>query len=156
MLDIKREELRRTSEPPKRSITTEIVIHHTDDVIEKTAEAINDEHINSGWIMIGYNFIVHKDGTIEQGRPIDAVGMHCIGANSTSIGIALCGDFNTESVTSVQRESLVVLLEYLCNKYNLSYNSIVCHSDKSRTKCPGVNVINEIESIRAEVHEVIK
>ena len=156
MLDIKREELRRTSEPPKRSITTEIVIHHTERVIEKTAEELNNAHINDGWIMIGYNFVVHKDGTVEQGRPMDAVGMHCIGSNSTSIGVALCGDFSTESFTDAQRKALIELLVYLCTMYNLKAKAVLCHSDKSRTKCPGVNVINEIESIRAEVHEVIK
>ena len=156
MLNIQQEELRRTSEPPERNATTSIIIHHTDNIVEKTAEAINDEHINSGWIMIGYNFVVHKDGTVEEGRPIDAVGMHCIGSNSKSIGIALCGDFNSENVEEMQKKALVELLVYLCTMYNLKPEAILCHSDKSRTKCPGVNVINEIDSIRAEVNEVIK
>ena len=152
MLDIKREELRRTSEPPKRTTTTELIIHHTDSLVEKTAEELNAAHINDGWIMIGYNFIIHKDGSIEQGRPIDAVGMHCIGSNNTSIGIALCGDFSLESVTLEQREALVALLEYLCTKYKLSSSSILCHSEKSRTKCPGKNVIAMMDDIKKELN----
>lgn len=154
MLDIKQEELRRTSEPPKRSNTTEIIIHHTDSLVEKTAEELNEVHINDGWIMLGYNFLVHKDGTVEQGRPLDAVGMHCIGSNNTSIGIALCGDFNIEVVTSAQRKSLLELLTYLCNEYNLGSNSILYHSDKSRTKCPGKNVIDMMDDVKKELDEV--
>lgn len=156
MLKIKREELRRTSEPPKRVKTTEIIIHHTDNIVEKTAEELNAVHINDGWIMIGYNFLVHKDGTIEQGRPIDAIGMHCIGSNSTSIGIALCGDFNIEQVTEKQRKALIELLVYLCSEYSINSKSIVCHSDKSRTKCPGINISEHMHEIREAVNEAKK
>ena len=59
-----------------------IVIHHTGQAdIDASAEQIHEWHQNQGWSGIGYHFVVRKDGAVERGRPIWAVGAHAQGDN---------------------------------------------------------------------------
>ena len=82
----------------KRTKTDMIVIHHTGSVkdMDASASQIHSWHKNQGWSGIGYHFVIRKDGSVERGRPIWAVGAHAgeNGMNSHSIGIHLSGDFN--------------------------------------------------------------
>lgn len=48
-------------------------------------------HRQKGWLMIGYHFVIRRDGTIERGRPIDMAGAHVEGHNHESIGICMVG-----------------------------------------------------------------
>ena len=43
------------------------------------------------WSDIGYHLIIHRNGDIAEGRPIDRAGAHCRGANKHSVGIASVG-----------------------------------------------------------------
>lgn len=44
-----------------------------------------------GWSDIGYHFLIDRDGTIVEGRPLERSGAHTRGHNKGSIGIALFG-----------------------------------------------------------------
>lgn len=44
-----------------------------------------------GWLDIGYHSVILPDGTVEPGRPTDAVGAHVRGFNRTSLGVCLIG-----------------------------------------------------------------
>ncbi len=48
-----------------------------------------------------------KNGIIERGRPLDAVGAHCWHHTATSIGINLVGDFEQAEPTNVQLDSVL-------------------------------------------------
>lgn len=50
-------------------------------------------HRNQGWTAVGYHFIIRRDGTVEAGRPIHAIGSHCRDGNRnrTHVGICLIG-----------------------------------------------------------------
>jgi len=43
------------------------------------------------WSDIGYHFVIRRDGTREEGRPIETIGAHTKGYNSNSIGICMVG-----------------------------------------------------------------
>jgi N-acetylmuramoyl-L-alanine amidase len=61
----------------------------------------------NGWLDIGYNFVVGEDGNVYEGRGWTRVGAHAVNWNSRSIGIAVIGDFTSESVCTVyQHETL--------------------------------------------------
>ena len=81
-----------------RKSTTRIILHHAESS-NCTADDIHQWHLNRGWIGIGYNFFVRKDGSIYRGRPENAVGSHASGANSNSIGICAEGRYMTETIT---------------------------------------------------------
>ena len=55
-------------------------------------EDIRNWHVEgNGWKDIGYHFVIRRDGTIEEGRPIADIGAHVLGHNVSSIGICLVG-----------------------------------------------------------------
>lgn len=46
---------------------------------------------DNGWLAIGYHYVIRRDGSVETGRPLDAMGAHVAGHNDTSIGICMIG-----------------------------------------------------------------
>jgi N-acetylmuramoyl-L-alanine amidase len=110
--------------PRKR--TTHLVIHcaATKPSLDIGAKEIRQWHKQKGWIDIGYHFVIRRDGRIETGRPVDVVGAHVEGHNSTSVGICLVGgvsqaDANVpeDNFTGAQYVALAGLLKELIVKY---------------------------------------
>lgn len=96
---------------------------------------IHNWHLERGWAGCGYHYLVRKDGTIFSGRPETAPGAHCINYNDKSIGICNEGDFNIESMGSLQYNSLLELISLLMKKHNISV--IYGHKEVNTTDCPG-------------------
>ncbi len=150
------------SHPGNRKKTTHLFIHHSastglyDDVYD-----FHSWHLKRGFSMVGYAFVIPKKtrlldtvltAPIEQGRPMNATGAHCLnGYNSVSPGICLSGNFETETPTTEQIDSLVKLLGWLCSYYNLPVSKIVGHRDGQSTSCPGKNLYAMLPSIRTRV-----
>ena len=57
------------------------------------AREINEWHTSppNNWSMIGYHFVIRRDGTLEYGRPLTKQGAHTRGHNRQSWGICLVG-----------------------------------------------------------------
>lgn len=137
-----------------RSWTDTIVIHHVGTPSgEVSSQTIHNAHIGNGWLGIGYHYVIHKDGTIERGRPLMTEGAHAYGHNSHTVGINLTGNFEWENPTDEQIESLIELLASLCRIFHLPVNrySIVGHGDLNATACPGWNLYRRLPEIRSEV-----
>lgn len=127
----------------KRTKTNMIVIHHTGQAdIDASAEQIHEWHQNQGWSGIGYHFVVRKDGTIERGRPVWAIGAHAQGDNAHTIGIHLSGDFSHAQPTTAQIERTAMLIANLCEDYDIPIDRahIVGHGELMETECPGANL----------------
>lgn len=134
----------------QRATTDMVVIHHTGEAdIDASAEQINEWHKNNGWAGIGYHFVIRKDGTIEQGRPVDTVGAHAYGENGHTIGVHLSGDFQQAQPTDAQIESAAMLLANICTDYSITIDRahIVGHRDLMSTDCPGDNLYNQLDTI---------
>lgn len=55
-------------------------------------DQIRKWHIeDNGWSDVGYHFVIKRDGTIQRGRPVWAVGSGAAGYNSHSIHVCLVG-----------------------------------------------------------------
>lgn len=114
--------LKFTNRLTERVSTEYLVIHHTGSIqdVDFSAEKIHEMHINQNhWAGIGYHFVIRKNGIIERGRPVWAIGAHAVGHNSNSIGIHICGDFNAAQPTAQQIESAAMLIANLCEAYNI-------------------------------------
>lgn len=122
-----------------RTYTNLIVIHHTGAEIDASAKEIHQWHLNQGWAGIGYHFVVRKDGTIERGRPVEAIGSHAYGFNAHSIGIHLSGDFEKTLPTMAQIEMTSMLTANLCADYCIPIDKwhVIGHCDLMATDCPG-------------------
>lgn len=118
----------------ERNRTEEIIIHHRSG--NGDAQSLHNGHIENGWAGIGYHFYVRKDGSVYRGRPLNAVGAHCIGRNAISIGVCFEGNYQSEkTMPEAQLESGKELILYL--KGLFPHAKIKNHSDCIATMCPG-------------------
>ena len=125
-----------------RFVTDCIVVHHIgmandDDV---SAETVHEWHLNNGWSGIGYHFIIRKNGTIEEGRPLGTVGAHVYGENRHTVGVNLAGNFENAVPTEAQKASAARLIASLCTVYQLDpvwQGAVKGHRDLNATACPG-------------------
>lgn len=119
-----------------RTSTKYIVLHHAA-VSKCTAADIHRGHQEKGWAGIGYHFFVRKDGSIYRGRPIGAVGAHCLGWNEVSIGICAEGNFQTDIMPDAQKFALADLVSWL--RFVYPEAKVVGHKEMMATSCPGQN-----------------
>lgn len=143
------------TEYEERPTTEVIVIHHAgfpDGDKDSSAEEIHKFHQEvNGWAGIGYHFVIRKDGTIEQGRKLSAVGAHALHHNKNSIGICVAGNFNLAKPRHEQMDSLKLLTAWLCQKYKLNpmkKGVIVGHRNLNDTSCPGDNLYKKLDELR--------
>ncbi len=137
----------------KRTETTHIIIHTAAWPGDPSAEEIRRVHVKeNGWADIGYHFVIRKDGTIENGRPIYKVGAHCKdqGMNHKSVGICLSGHHDLELLEGNQKAALFYLLNDLVAQYEIPIPNILGHRETGAKKtCPGNNV--DMLAIRKEM-----
>ena len=98
---------------------------------------INRWHRQRGWNMVGYHFIIRRDGTIEEGRPVEMVGAGVYGYNSDSIHTCLVG---RGEYTKKQFESLKKLVKRFKELKTLGHNEV------SSKLCPMFDVQKWLKS----------
>lgn len=119
-----------------RSKTDEIVWHHSGG--GGTVESIHNMHIrDKKWVGIGYNLVIYKDGTVHEGRPLNAIGAHATGHNSRGIGVCCIGNFENETMPAAQLRAAKEVQAYLKGKYPKAATKK--HRDVNATTCPGKN-----------------
>ena len=141
-----------------------IVIHHSATDFGN-ADYIDLCHKYEGYDGIGYDFVINNglikngygqtDGAIEATYrwKTQTTGAHCkIQTDQTNywnehtIGICLIGNFENTKPTEAQWASLVKLVTFLQNRYNIPFDQIKGHRDIKPTKCPGKNLtLNELK-----------
>lgn len=119
-----------------RAKTDEIVWHHSGG--GGTVESIHNMHITDNkWIGIGYNLVIYKDGTVHEGRPINAVGAHATGHNSRGVGVCCIGNYENETMPVAQFKAAKEVQAYLKGLYPKAETKR--HKDVNSTSCPGKN-----------------
>lgn len=107
---------------------------------------VREWHVKDrGFSDIGYHYLIHLDGTVEEGRPLDMIGAHCTGQNAHSIGVVYAGgvdkdDKPKDTRTPAQRNAMRSLVDYLKRKYGASVH---CHNEFANKACPSFK-INEL------------
>ena len=94
-----------------------IIIHctATRETQDYTPEQLKHDHLQRGFIDVGYHFYIRKDGSVTQHRRLNEVGAHCRPFNRCSIGICYEGGLDTngkpkDTRTLKQRASLIALV----------------------------------------------
>lgn len=85
-------------------------------------QEIDLQHRQRGSFMVGYHFIIRRNGKMETGRDVTQPGAHAPRYNQCSIGICLVGGSNSRdevenNFTSAQLSTLYHLLTDLRVKY---------------------------------------
>ncbi len=120
---------------------TEIIIHCTATPAGRdlhTAD-ITRYHLQRGFDTIGYHYLVALDGTVEQGRPTEYIGAHCLGHNDRSIGVVYVGgvlaDMSpADTRTEAQRVALLRLVAELRRRYPAA--TVHGHREFAAKACP--------------------
>jgi len=130
-----------------------IVVHRTESAFGD-AELINIWHVERGFDMIGYHYLIgnsfpkaqdwtqhmpqfENDGRIEVGRAVGSRGAHAKGYNSVSIGIALVG---MRDFTSKQFASLAFIINKLKKAYPDAEVVGHCELDSKKKACPSIDM----------------
>ena len=141
-----------------RSRTDAIVIHHIGGSNQDVSAAtVHSWHLANGWCGIGYHYLIRKDGTVERGRPRNAVGAHCYQENNHTVGVNIVGNFENAWPTNAQMRSAALLLADLCRLYRIRPNdrTLVGHRDLSSTLCPGQNLYDMLPDLRRETMKLM-
>ncbi len=147
-----------------------IIIHHTGTNNAKYSGQSDEEvlratykyHANiKGWGDIGYNFLISKNGAIYEGRAGGdfIIGGHAYCANTQTLGIALMGNYEDETMNTAQMAALQRLITGLSEKYHINpYDNsyflgkttpnLIGHKDYGNTLCPGKNVYKYLQTLR--------
>ncbi|WP_296084228.1 N-acetylmuramoyl-L-alanine amidase [uncultured Agrobacterium sp.] len=135
----------------KRARTDYLAVHcsATTPTMDIGRAEIDRWHRAKGWLMIGYHFVIRRDGRVEIGRPVDVPGAHVEGYNSVSVGICLVGGIDAkgkaqDNFTPAQYAALAELLIKLKKDYPKA--TIQGHRDfpKVAKDCPCFDVRNWI------------
>lgn len=128
-----------------RAVTEAIFVHcsATKASMNVGLREIRQWHKEQGWLDVGYHFIIRRDGTIEEGRPVDVVGSHVKDWNSKSVGVCLVGGIDDKgkfeaNFTPAQMQSLKEKLADLKDMYPDAV--IKAHHDCAPKACPSFNL----------------
>ncbi|MEV7418015.1 peptidoglycan recognition family protein [Streptomyces sp. NPDC089919] len=152
--------------PPQR-----IVVHHTatanvTDYSRQRAlalsRAIQNYHMDThGWIDTGQHFTVSRGAFVTEGRHASLEELeggarmvraaHCVGQNSSAIGIENEGTYMKVAPPAAQFAGLVALCAHICRQYGLSPAEIYGHRDFNQTDCPGDRLYALLPRLREEV-----
>ncbi len=161
------------------------VVHHTAGANGYTAaqspsivRAIELYHVKgNGWNDIGYNFLVDRFGTVFEGRfggvERNVIGAHAEGFNTSSVGVAVMGEYSSLAVAAKARDSLARLLAWRLDLAHVDPASTLSfisggnarfpaglpvflrtvsgHRDTGFTDCPGTALYNLLTTIAGEV-----
>ena len=109
-------------------------------------------HLKRGFNDIGYHYLIHIDGTVEEGRPLNKQGAHTSGENKGSIGLCYVGGMSKDmkkakdTRTQAQKDSLIKLMHELIYKYNKDM-TIHGHNEYANKACPSFNVQEEYANL---------
>lgn len=137
-----------------------ITVHHSDDTgsLEgpELYRAWQRWHLHLGWPDLAYHFIIGRNGTVYEGRPLAAAGDTATEYNPAGhLLIVVEGDFDEEQPAPAQLESLARLVAWGSMYFDAP--DVGGHRDHAATTCPGDNLHQHIVdgSLAARVAEII-
>ncbi|MDQ3035655.1 MAG: peptidoglycan recognition protein, partial [Myxococcota bacterium] len=114
----------------------------------------------NGWCDIGYHFLVGRDGTVYEGRPLTQLGAHVGGHNTGNIGIAFVGCFDRSCPSSmgsrvpsdaaIRGAARVIHRLSRVHGISISTRTLLGHRQHSgqSTACPGQNLLDRLGRLR--------
>jgi len=122
-----------------------IILHSiaTKEGREYTVDEVDTMHKARGWRGIGYHYLIHLNGNVSKGRPVEEKGAHVKGRNEDTIGIAYVGGADMfgnakDTRTISQKVAQQVLVNWLRLRYQVY--RVLGHKDCGATECPSYDV----------------
>ncbi|MCC8153131.1 MAG: N-acetylmuramoyl-L-alanine amidase [Tannerellaceae bacterium] len=112
-----------------------------------TVEDVDTWHRQRGFNGIGYHYLIGLNGELWTGRNIEAVGAHCVGQNTNSIGVCYVGGLAKDGKTSkdTRTEKQKKTLQELVCELKMKYPAATLHGHKefAAKDCPCFDVKKE-------------
>lgn len=122
-----------------------LTVHHAGDQSASTGPARYRSwqafHQSRGWGDLAYHYIIGVDGTVYEARDTRYRGD--TGTNYDPTGhflVVVEGNFEVDEPTDEQLESLVQVLAWASQRFDVSPSTIGGHRDHASTACPGGNL----------------
>lgn len=135
-----------------------ITVHHSGDTEDASGNPV--AHLREieryhqetkGWACIGYHFVIARDGTVYEARPLKYQGAHATGDNNIgNIGICLMGNFDNRAIPSAQRIALEDAITRLRKQYHIANKDLYGHRDFKITDCPGPYVMAWMKAYKGD------
>jgi len=100
---------------------------------------------DNGWSDIGYHYVIDRDGTLANGRPLSRIGAHVKGHNKFTIGVSLIGGFGgaaTDKFEDHFTKDQNLALRKLIKSLELQFGDLVIsgHNEYAAKGCPSFTV----------------
>lgn len=131
------------------------IIWHCSRSTHGDVELIDEWHRARGFKQIGYHFVITRDGSIQQGRPVEEMGAHALGSNHGTIGICIVSHPDKAPPTDAQMMTARVFTASLCAIFHVRPDNVIGHYETGverernpgQNRCPGF----DMEPIRAQL-----
>ncbi len=101
-----------------------------------------------GWADIGYHYVIDRAGRILEGRPIHYQGAHVADNNAHNLGILVLGNFNEQSPSSAQVQSVARFTRQMMQLHRLPGHLVQTHQEIKPTQCPGRTLQAQVDKLR--------
>ena len=136
-----------------KRVINKIIVHctATPEGKEVSVKDIDAWHRARGFAGIGYHYVIHLDGKVEEGRDVDRAGAHTAGYNAYSVGVSYVGGVAKDGCTPKdtrtpeQKEALLTLLRRLRKLYPTA--TIHGHREFAAKACPSFDAKKEYKGI---------
>lgn len=135
-----------------------ITVHHeghtpvwfTDEASTKARiEQVRNIHTRDRkWGDIGYHYIIDRAGRVIEGRSIAYQGAHVKNQNEHNVGVMLLGNFEQQSPSQAQVNTLQTTLRFLMAKHRVPVSRVYTHRELGKTACPGRNLQPRVARLR--------
>ena len=103
---------------------------------------------DKNWPDVPYHFLIAPDGRIIEGRSMEyEPDTNTRYELQGHIGVEMMGSFQSQRVSPQQLDSIVKLVAWICQKYNIPLDAIAGHNDVApkQTTCPGKDFYRYLE-----------
>jgi N-acetylmuramoyl-L-alanine amidase len=134
-----------------------VTIHHTaggEDVSVKKEDVILSlqgvlaGHTERGYGDVGYHLIIDYAGRVWAGRSLAYEGAHVKDQNERNVGIMLLGNFEIQSPSEAQIESMNLLVNLVRERYRIKKHRIYGHRDLGSSACPGEKLYAFVQQMK--------
>lgn len=113
---------------------------------------------DEGQYKVSSHFIIGLKGSVIQCIPENEIAYASNNRNSDTISIECCHPDDSGKFTDETYHSLIHLVSYLCDKYEIPVNQVIRHYDVTQKECPRYFVRNpeEWEKFHSDVMAYLK
>ena len=125
-----------------------VIVHYSE---SDTGTALSFEKFHKetrGWSRLGYNYVIPRNGSIENIIGELTVGIHAGMGTYNKVSIGICVVCTKEKPpTKWQMRQLMWLIHTIISKYDIAIEDIIGHKETGRdTDCPGPIDMNKLRS----------